>query len=58
MKIKNLILSGVAALSVFTSCNDSFLEREPVGTLGESNAFLTPAAPIQIISEYLLHWSG
>ncbi|MBO5252300.1 MAG: RagB/SusD family nutrient uptake outer membrane protein [Bacteroidaceae bacterium] len=41
MKIKNLILSGVAALSVFTSCNDSFLEREPVGTLGESNAFLT-----------------
>ncbi len=41
MKVKNLILSGVTALSVLTACNDSFMEREPVGALGESNAFLT-----------------
>ena len=41
MKIKNLILSGVAAMSVLTACNDSFLEKNPVGTLGESNAFQT-----------------
>ena len=41
MKVKNLILGGVAALSVLTSCNDSFMEREPVGVLGESNAFQT-----------------
>ena len=41
MKLKNFILCGVAALSVFTSCNDSFLEKNPVGSLGESNAFQT-----------------
>ena len=41
MKVKNLILSGVAAISVLTACNDSFLEKNPVGTLGESNAFQT-----------------
>ena len=41
MKVKNLILSGIVALSVFTACNDDFLEREPIGTLGESNAFMT-----------------
>lgn len=41
MKVKNLILSGVAAMSVFTACNDSFMEKDPIGTLGESNAFQT-----------------
>ena len=41
MKVKNLILSGVAAMSVLTACNDSFLEKNPIGSLGESNAFQT-----------------
>ena len=41
MKVKNLILSGVATLSVLASCNDSFLEKNPIGSLGESNAFQT-----------------
>ena len=41
MKVKNILLSGFAALSVFTSCNDDFLEKNPVTSLGESNAFLT-----------------
>ena len=41
MKVKNIILSGVAALSVFTACNDDFLEKNPIGSLGESNAFQT-----------------
>lgn len=41
MKVKNIILSGVAAMSVLTACNDSFLDKTPVGTLGESNAFQT-----------------
>ena len=41
MKLKNILLSGVAALSVFTSCNDSFLDKNPITALGESNAFQT-----------------
>ena len=41
MKVKNIILSGVAALSVFTACNDDFLEKNPIGSLGESTAFQT-----------------
>ena len=41
MKVKNLIAGGIAALSVLTACNDSFLDKAPIGSLGESNAFQT-----------------
>ena len=41
MKVKNILLSGIAALSVFTACNDDFLEKTPITSLGESNAFQT-----------------
>ena len=41
MKVKNILLGGFAAMSVLTACNDSFLEKNPIGSLGESNAFQT-----------------
>ena len=41
MKMKNIIMSGIAAMTLFTACNDSFLEKNPIGTLGETNAFQT-----------------
>ena len=41
MKVKNILLGGLAAMSVLTACNDSFLEKNPIGSLGESNAFQT-----------------
>ena len=44
MKLKNILLSGVAALSVLTACNDSFLEKNPIGSLGESNATIGEAS--------------
>ena len=41
MKVKNILLSGLTALSVLTACNDDFMEKNPIGSLGESNAFQT-----------------
>ena len=41
MKMKNIIMSGIAAMTLFTACNDSFLEKNPIGTSGETNAFQT-----------------
>ena len=41
MTLKKLIWGLLLALPVLASCNDSFLEKNPVGKLGESNAFLT-----------------
>ncbi len=41
MKIKYFIAICIALSSVFTACNDSFLEKEPLTGLTETNAFQT-----------------
>ena len=41
MKIKHIIFSGMTLLTLLSGCNDSFLDKEPIGSLVESNAFQT-----------------
>lgn len=41
MKIRYFIAICIALSSVFTACNDSFLEKEPLTGLTETNAFQT-----------------
>jgi len=41
MKLKSIIIACVATTSVFISCNDDFLEKNPITSLTEQNAFQT-----------------
>lgn len=41
MKIKKILSTAFVILSLLTACNDDFMEKYPLTSLGESNAFQT-----------------